>query len=115
MRQWEEPWLGMFHRGYAQALEEADERWGVRVWRDEAGAMQVAPSSEKGRTWEAETDDIPAILDALVVDLKLDMQEAKALRRELLGIIRRYSSKGGKERHFLRVMLTPLKEDEVLR
>ena len=115
LRQWEEPWLGMFHRGYARALEETKERWGVRVWRDEGGEMQVAPTSEAGRTRDIETDGTPALLDALVVDLKLDAPEAGELRRELLEVIRRYSGKGGMERHFLRVMLTPIKEDEVLR
>ena len=115
LRQWEEPWLGMFHRGYARALEETKERWGVRVWRDEGGEMQVAPTSEAGRTRNIETDGTPALLDALVVDLKLDAPEAGELRRELLEVIRRYSGKGGMERHFLRVMLTPIKEDEVLR
>ena len=115
LRQWEEPWLGMFHRGYARALEETKERWGVRVWRDEGGEIQVAPTSEVGRTWNIEANETPAVLDALVVDLRLDAHEAKVLQRELLGVIQRYTNKGGKERHFLRVMLVPLKEDEVLR
>lgn len=80
---------GQFHRGYARALEETKERWGVRVWRDEGGEIQVAPTSEVGRTWNIEAGETPAVLDALVVDLRLDAPEAKALQRELLGVIQR--------------------------
>ena len=115
LRQWEEPWLGMFHRGYVRVLEETSERWGVRIWRDGEGAMQVSPKFEASGTWAAEKGEVPAVLDVLTVDLRLNAQETKALRRELLEVIRRYSGMEGQERHFLRVMLTPLKEDEVLR
>lgn len=114
LKQWEEPWLSMFHRGYAHALEESVTPWGMRIWRDEAGELRVAPSPKTDRPWDAAADTTPAVLDELMLNLYLEPQAAKALQRELLEVIGRYAGKGGTQPHFLRVMLTPLKEGKVL-
>lgn len=111
LKGWEEPWLSMFHVGYAFALEQAGPDWGVRVWRDDAGEVRVTPAVSPKEPWEAAAPATPAVLDELVPDLRLGREDAKALQRDLLDLLGRYSGRGG-EPYFLRLMLTPLPEQK---
>lgn len=112
LKGWEEPWLSMFHRGYARALEEARPNWGVRVWRDDAGEVRVTPAASPEQAWDATPAALPAVLDELLPDLRLNREDAKALQRDLVDLINRYSGRGGDEQYFLRLMLTPLPEQQ---
>ena len=112
LERWEKPWSAMFHRGYAQALSETGERWGVSVWRDETGEVRVAPAPQQERE-----EDV-SVLDELALGLRLSREEVKGLKGELLELLQRYSNGNTEHRgsrpHLLRVMLTPLAEDKVL-
>lgn len=110
LKGWEEPWLSMFHSGYANALGEAGANWGVRVWRDDAGEVRVAPATSLEGPLDAATPTMPAVLDELVPFLYLDHNDAKALQRDLLSLLGHYSGRGGREPYLLRLMLTPLRE-----
>ena len=78
---WEEPWLSMFHHAYARALEDARPHWGVRVWRDDGGEVRVTPATSPEGPLDATAAMMPAVLDELLPDLRLDREDAKASAR----------------------------------
>lgn len=101
----------MFHHAYARALEDARPHWGVRVWRDDGGEVRVTPATSPEGPLDATAAMMPAVLAELLPDLRLDREDAKALQRDLMDLIARYSGRGG-EPYFLRLMLTPLFEPQ---
>lgn len=110
LRRWEEPWLSMFHRAYARALEDARPNWGVRVWRDDTGEVRVTPASSPTEPFNPAAPALPAVLDELLPDLRLNHEDAKTLQQDLVDLIGRYSGRGGSKPYFLRLLLTPLSE-----
>ena len=115
LARWEEPWASLFHRSYARALDETGGRWGVQVWRDETGEVRVAPRPQLEPAWNPSAESAPALLDELVLGLRLDNEDAKQLQRDLLHLLQRYSSRQGAQPYFLRLVLTPTTGNKVLR
>jgi hypothetical protein len=102
-----------FLRGVSQTLLKHDviADLGTRIYPEDAamGGVGVAPqlALKPGEGWNPSELEHAALLDSWVT-LKVSLEDAKKLQKELEEIAERYHLKGGSETYLLRLGLTPV-------
>lgn len=107
-----EAWVeGTFKRAVVKARWEALGPWGTRIYRDDAGALQVQMAVRPDV--DASTLDAhePAVLSAWRDGVYLDFDDAKELQRALYELLERYLGRRGAQRYVVHVGMAPLTHD----
>lgn len=112
--QWNAPWQPVYYRNLVRVLAETAQDWGVRVQPSENGLLNVALANGPERNWDFFEADAPPVLDGWITDLQLELEDAKALMREMLHLYLRYAAKGGRQRYIARVSFAPLLNEREL-
>ncbi len=101
-------WERLLRRNVVRARMEALGTWGTRVYRDSRGRLQV----QTAVTPEADATTLdaaaPAVLSSWRDSVTLDFEDAKALQREMYGLLLRYEQKKGAQRYIVRLALAPV-------
>lgn len=95
----------------AEVMQAADKDWGMRLYRDEDGKLQMLTATYPDKVIRLDEAG-PAILDFYYPDLQLDFEDAKALQQELGQVFQKYSQKRGSQKYLWHVGLTPVLKDK---
>lgn len=99
---------GLLRRNIIRARNDAYITWGIRVFRDPWGEININAALDAEHDLELLAPDSPAAFSAWFDELHLDFADAKALQRELLELARRYRNKSGSQRYVMRLGLAPV-------
>jgi len=85
-------------------------KWGLKIARNPSGAVTVVEAPPPGKPPSTGVASAPAILTLWDI-LELNPSDAKSLQRELQDLLEGYRSKGGSQRHLLRIAMAPVREE----
>ena len=104
----EAPYERLLRRNVVQARREALGPWGTRIYRDDRGRLQIQMAVRPDANATTLEAGGPAALSAWRDRLQLDYDDAKALQRELFGLLSRYQKKRGGQRYVVHLGLAPV-------
>ena len=97
----------MLTSNIAETMRRMDRDWGMQVYRDEVGNIQTQVAIYPDQVVSFDQMDT-AILDFYYPGLKLNQEDAQALRQELVELIQKYAEKDGQRSYLLHIGLTPI-------
>lgn len=97
----------MLTSNIAEMMRRMDRDWGMQVYRDEVGNIQTQVAIYPDQIVSFDQVDT-AILDFYYPGLKLNQEDAQALRQELVELIQKYAEKDGQRSYLLHIGLTPI-------
>ena len=103
-------WEATLRRGVVRARTQAVGAWGTRVYRDGRGRLQVQAALNPESNYTTLEPGDPAVLSAWRDAVYLDFEDAKALQREMFGLLKTYLQKRGAQRYIVRLGMAPLEE-----
>ena len=103
-------WEATLRRGVVRARTQAVGAWGTRVYRDGRGRLQVQAALNPESNYITLEPGDPAVLSAWRDAVYLDFEDAKALQREMFGLLKTYLQKRGAQRYIVRLGMAPLEE-----
>ena len=103
-------WEALLRRGVVRARAQAVGAWGTRVYRDARGRLQVQAALNPESNYITLEPGDPAVLSSWRDAVYLDFEDAKALQREMFGLLKTYLQKRGAQRYIVRLGMAPLEE-----
>jgi predicted transcriptional regulator len=82
--------------------------FGYHIRQTQQGTTEVYSALPSGAVPDVKHGDYPAVFDLCSTDLRLSLQDAKALQRELFSLLQTYQDKSGSQSYVLRIGLAPL-------
>jgi hypothetical protein len=100
-------------RTLARALVQAQRDYlpkelGYHIRQTRSGSTKVYTALPSGAVPDVKHNDYPAVFDLCNKDLRLSLQDAKALQCELFLLLQKYQDKSGSQCYALRIGLAPL-------
>lgn len=101
-------WEDLLRSNVVRARRQALPSWGTRIYRDDAGRLQIQMAVTPHENTDPTAPGSPPALSAWRDRVYLDYDDAKDLQRELFELLLRYQRKGGAQRYIVHVGLAPV-------
>lgn len=101
-------WAQLLRRGVVQARMEDIGTWGTRIYKDDAGRLQLQTATSPESNYIMLDDSRPAALSAWRDSVYLDFEDAKNLQQEMFKLLQKYNQKSGAQRYIVRLGMAPI-------
>ncbi len=85
--------------------------WGIRIGQDAAGRSMVQLADRAGNDPDLDDPTFPLIVAAWP-QLRLDFDDARAIRNELFALFQKFQNRGGAKKYLFHFAIAPLEEGD---